>query len=152
MSFIEEIREMANDKTNKENIVIEDIVKYFKEKMETDTFKDNLKARIKDAINKGKTSCELRIEFWEYCSGCSNTYISVSGCKRFELEYDVDDYDSHFCYKGINLKQIHKRLCGTLSDIYKEKLRELGLFIKGSRRRDNEGRFDYYREDIIVSW
>ena len=153
MSFIDEIKEMENDRNSKENIVVNDILEYFKERMENEKFTEVLKNNyIKEAINEGKNTCDLMIEFWEYSSGCSNTYIYVGGCGRFELKPTDDDYHSHYDYKGIRLKDIHKRICKELSKMLKEKLEELGLTILSSEREDDNYRFKYYKEKITISW
>ena len=39
MNFLEEIEEMQNNRNNIENIVINDILKYFEEKMNSEKFK-----------------------------------------------------------------------------------------------------------------
>lgn len=153
MSFLEEINNMQNDRNNKENIVVEDIVNYFKEKMEREEWKDILKdIYIKKAINEGKNTCDLRIEFWEYSCGCSDTYISVSSCGKFEIIGEEGNYNSRYNYKGIRLKEIHKRVCSEISKVFKEKLRQLGLLIINSEREDNNYRFGYYKEKITISW
>lgn len=152
MSFIDEIKEIENDRNSTENIVINEILEYFKEKMYNDPFKENLKEYIKKAINNGKNTCDLNVEFWEYHSGCSNTNIYVSGCGKFEIKGNNDSYDSKYNYKGIRLYDIHKRLCSTLSDSLKDRLRELDLKVVSSEREDSKYRFDYYKEKITISW
>lgn len=152
MGFIEEIKEMENDKKSKDNMVVNEIVEYFKEKMYSDPFKDNLKRYIKKAINNGKNTCDLKIEFWEYSAGCSDTYIYVSGCEKFEIKGNNDNYDSRYNYKGIRLCDIHKRICSTLSDMLKDRIRELDLKFVSSEREDNKYRFGYYVEKITISW
>lgn len=152
MSFLEEIEEMKNNRNDTENIIVNEIVDYFKEKMNNEKFKEYLKEYIKKAINNGKTNCDLRIEFWEYSSGCSNTYIYVPCCGKFEIKGEYDNYDSHLNYKGIRLKDLHKRICTILSDLFKTKIKELGLKVVSSERVDNNYRFGYYKEDITISW
>jgi hypothetical protein len=147
MSFLEEIEEMKNNRNDTENRVVNEIVDYFKEKMNNDKFKEYLKEYIKKAINNGKTNCNLRIEFWEYSSGCSDTFIYVPCCGKFELKGE-EKYE----YKGIRLKEIHKRICTILSDLFKTKIKELGLKVINSERLDNNYRFGYYVEDITISW
>ena len=101
MSFIEEIKKMEKERDNKEREVIEDIRKYFKEKMNSKDFENNLKENyIKNSLEDGKRTFDLRIEFWEYQSGCSNTYIYVGGCGRFELKDTNDNYDSYYDVNG----------------------------------------------------
>lgn len=153
MNFLEEIEEMQKNRNNIENIVINDILKYFEEKMNSERFKDILKNNyIKDAIDKGKNSCDLKIEFWDYITGCSKTFIYVGGCGKFELNNITDSYDSYHNYKGVRLKDIHKNICSKLSVILKNKLEELGLKIVSSERLDNNYRFGYYNETIKISW
>ena len=150
MNFLEEIKEIQNDRDNKENIVVNEILDYFKEKMETYRFKANIKERIKDAINKGDKKCILQVEFWEYHSGCSNTYIYVGGCGKFEISEEKNG--SNYKYKEIELEKIHKRICSKLNDMLIEKLEELGLKIINSKRRDNDFRFNYYKNEVTISW
>lgn len=153
MSFLEEVQELKNDRNNKENIVVNDIVNYFREKMENEKWKTILKENyIKKSINEGKNSCDLRIEFWEYSCGCSPTNIRVWSCGKFEIVGENGNYDSYYNYKGIRLQEIHKRICTEISKLLKEKLEELGLKIISSKRLDNNYRFNYYVEDITFSW
>lgn len=152
MSFIEEIREMENDRNDKENIVLNDILSYFEEKMRKETFKNNLKDRIKESLNKGKNTCDLKIEFWDYASGCSFTYIYVACCGKFEIKGTDGDYSSYHYYKGVRLEDIHKRVCGKLSELLKEKLQELELEIVSSKRKDGESRYNFYEETITIKW
>lgn len=152
MNFIEEIRQMENDRYSKEGVVINDILDYFEKKMNNNEFKEILKNYIKEAINKAKNTCDLKIEFWEYHSGCSDTYIYVSGCGKFEIKGNNDSYDSKYNYKGVRLEEIHKRICKELSKMLKEKLEELGLKVLSSKREDDNYRFDYYIEKITIGW
>jgi len=153
MSFIEEIKEMEKERDNKEREIIEDIRKYFKEKMNSKDFENTLKENyIKSALEDGERTFELRIEFWEYTAGCSNTYIYVGGCGRFELKGINDNYDSYYNYKGIRLKDIHKKVCSELSADLKNRLEELGLKIISSIRTDSNYRFNYYKERITIGW
>ncbi len=153
MDFLKEIEEMENKRKDAENIVINDILKYFEEKMNSERFKNILKNNyIKDAINSGKNSFDLMIEFWDYQSGCSKTYIYVGGCGKFELNDITDNYDSYHNYKGIRLSDIHKSICFKLSMMLKNKLEELGLKVSSSERLDDNYRFNYYTEKIKVSW
>lgn len=151
MTFLEEIKEMENDRNSKESIVINDILDYFRDRMESDNFKNALKNNyIKDAINKGKHTAILHIEFWEYSSGCSKTYFSVGGCGRWELE--PKNNASYHNYKGIRLCNIHKKICLKLSSMLQDKIKELGLEIVSCIRKDNDYRYDYYIEDIEIEW
>lgn len=153
MTFLEEIKEMENNRNSRESIVINDILNYFRVKMESDDFKNALKNDyIKRAINNGKHTTILPIEFWEYSTGCQNTYFSVGGCGRWELEPKNNVYDSHYNYKGIRLHDIHKTICSKLSTMLQDKIKELGLEIVSCVRKDNDYRFDYYKEDIKIKW
>ncbi len=152
MSFIEEVKNMENERKNKEKEVCEDIINFFKNKMKSEKFEENLKRYIKDAIDNGKSSVNLKIEFWEYISGCSSTYIYVSCCGEFKLTGKENDYDSYYCYKGIRLKNIHKDLCNKLSNLFKDKIEELGLKIVNSERLDDNYKFNYYKENITIKW
>lgn len=152
MSFLEEIKEIENDRNSRENIVVNDIVEYFKDKMYSDDFKNNLKNRIKEKIYNGEKTCDLKIEFWEYCSGCSYTNISVSGCGKFELKGINNDYDSYYKYKGVRLCDIHKKICVDISDMLMDRLRELDLKVVNRVRADSKYRYNYYVEKITISW
>ena len=153
MNFIDEIKEIENDRNSKENIVVNDIIDYFKNKMEREKWKEILKENyIKKAINNGKNTCDLKIGFWEYHTGCSCTHIEVWSCGRFEIEGESGNYDSYYNYKGIRLKEIHKRVCLQISNLFKDKLKELGLKIVNCEREDGKSRFNYYEERITISW
>ena len=153
MNFLEEIKNMQNNRDNQESIVLDDILNYFKEQIYNDNFKKTLKENyIRRAINNGKDNCEIFIEFWEYSNGCSPTYIDVSCCKRFEITGTYGDYNSYYNYKDIRLKDIHEKVCSEISEMLKTRIKELGLEIIETRREDTEYRFGYYKEKITISW
>ena len=145
MSFIQEIKEIENERKEKENDVINEIVNYFNEKFNDVKYEEYLKKRIKEEINNSKKHLTLNIEFWNYHSGCSETNFSCGGIK-FKLDYGKYDY------KGIELYDIQHKVCDKLSVLLCDKLEELGLTIVSKTRHDNEYRFGYHNEKIIVSW
>ena len=145
MSFIQEIKEIENERKEKENDVINEIVNYFNEKFNDVKYEEYLKKRIKEEINNSKKHLTLNIEFWNYHSGCSETNFSCGGI-TFKLDYGKYDY------KGIELYDIQHKVCDKLSVLLCDKLEELGLTIVSKTRHDNEYRFGYHNEKIIVSW
>lgn len=145
MSFIQEIKEMEKDRREKENDVINEIVNYFNEKFNDVKYEEYLKKRIEEEINASKKQLNLKIEFWNYSSGCMSTNFSCGG-KVFKLEYGKYDY------KGIELYDIQHKVCDKLSILLCNKLEELGLTIVSKTRHDNEYRYDYHNEKIVVSW
>ena len=143
MSFIQEIKEIENERKEKENDVINEIVNYFNEKFNDVKYEEYLKKRIKEEINNSKKHLTLNIEFWNYHSGCSETNFSCGGIK-FKLDYGKYDY------KGIELYDIQHKVCDKLSVLLCDKLEELGLTIVSKTRHDNEYRFGYHNEKIII--
>lgn len=145
MSFIQEIKEIENKRKEKENDVINEIVNYFNEKFNDVKYEEYLKEKIKNEINNSKKQLKLKIEFWDYQSGCSATNFSCGGI-TFKLDYGKYDY------KGIKLYNIQHEVCDKLSILLCNKLEELDLTIVSKTRHDNEYRFNYHIERIIVNW
>ena len=145
MNFLDEIRELQENKTNEVLAVRKEILEYFRNYLESDKFKEYLKKRMLSAINKLEKTITLNISFWEYRSGCSQTNIKCCG-KIFELS------NCDTSYKGINLQAIHKEICKRLSNMVVLQLEELELKVVRQERHDYESRFDYYNEDIIITW
>lgn len=54
--------------------------------------------------------------------------------------------------KGIELKNIHKKICSELSADLKNRLEELELKIISSIRNDSNYRYNYYKEIITIGW
>lgn len=63
MAFIEEIYKMKNDRENKENEVINEIVGYFREKINSEKYETFLKNKIEQKINESKDELILYVEF-----------------------------------------------------------------------------------------
>lgn len=145
MTFIEEIKKMQEDSNNQVNIVINEIVEYFKEYLETEDFKEYLKTIIMNSMNKGENVATLKINFWEYMAGGPQTYIQC-GIKKFELN------NQQYKYKNIRLKDIHKRICDSISNITQDKLQQLELKVVDIKRRDTQFKFGYYNAEINFSW
>lgn len=145
MSFIEDIRNMQNERVNKEELVINEIIKYFEERFDKENYENYLKGRIKDRINESKNTLILYTEFWNYHCGCSNTNFS-SGGVVFELENGKNEY------KGIELCNIQYKVGEKLSQLLRYKLESLGLQVVSSCRLDDQSRFKYYKEKIVIKW
>lgn len=144
-NFMDEIKELKNNREQQEELVINEIRDYFEDKFDSQEYKDYLKERIAREINNGKDTITFTTEFWEYQSGCSETYFSCGG-KKFSLK------DEKYDYKGIDLSSIQVKVGDVLSSLFIHKMTELGLKVIDTRRKDNEYRYNYYKNDIIIGW
>lgn len=145
MSFIDNIREIQNERNNKEELVIKEIVEHFRDRFDKESYEDYLQKLIKKQIDKGEHTLKFTNEFWEYHSGCSATHFVCGGVK-FELDYN------EYKFKDIRLSEIQYVVVEKLSKLFKEKMENLGLKIVSSKRRDYDYRFVYYREDVVITW
>lgn len=150
MSFIEDIHKIQAERITTEQDVIDEILDYFNNRYNDEEYEKWLKKRIVDKIENSKRTLMLKVEFWEYHSGCSPTHIE-SGGVLFEIPYS-EIHKDNYCYKGIKLVDIQEKLCDKISSLLVKKLRELGLTIVSETRHDNEYRFDYYEKHIVISW
>ena len=145
MNFKDEIEMLKNDRLNKEEEVINEIVDYFKKEFKSDHYKDYLKNRIKNEINRSRSELKFETEFWEYQSGCSETHFRCGGYE-FKLDYKETEY------KGVSLNDIQYKIGEKLDNLFIETIRDLGLNIISSVRHDNDSRYNYYRNYVIIGW
>jgi len=145
MSFIEDIKNMEKERDNKEIIVIEEIVDYFNNKFNSKDYENFLKKLIGEKITENKNNLKLKVEFWEYHNGCSATNFACS-YYTFKLEH------GEYKYKDIKLYDIQEKVGNRLSELLKNKLTDLGLKIVNEERQDHKSRFNYYQNEITISW
>ena len=145
MNFKDEIEMLKNDRLNKEEEVINEIVDYFKKEFKSDHYKDYLKNLIKNEINRSRSELKFKTEFWEYQSGCSETHFRCGGYE-FKLDYKETEY------KGVSLIDIQYKVGEKLDNLFIETIQDLGLNIISSVRHDNDSRYNYYCNYIVIGW
>lgn len=143
MKLIDEIRNEQKQHDDDTQIVKNEILDKFKNYFESEIFKEFLKQKCKSAINDNKNTTDLKVEFWEYHSGCSPTNFSAAGyC--WKLGYERRDY------KGITLRNIQNEVCEEIYNALKDTLQHMGFAIVRSEM--HEGRFGYFDKKITITW
>ena len=144
MSLINELKEKSNNAQNIKYKVIEEIKKYFDEYLEGDDLEIFLRDTIKDSdIQRRKKF--MQIKFWEYQSGCSETYFYCAG----KFWYNPENRQSWF-YKSVNLKTIDREIGEYLSHKLINKMKELGFVLLSADYHNN--RFGYYERYFYFGW
>lgn len=119
MSLIEEIKTIAKEKSNQEELVIQEIVGWFEERINNKKYEDFLKEIITKKIEKGEENINLYIEYFNF-SGTRYLY-----CGGYEFNFE----DNTYYYKGIDITKISLKVVNVLTNILKERVLELGFSI-----------------------
>lgn len=143
--FLEDLRKVKTENENKNENVISEILKYFKEQLDSENFEIGLKDRLTKAIRNNEKEYDTWVEFWDYHSGCSDTHFSVPVCKVWYS--DKTGYDSKY-YKNVTLYDIHKKVIDNLLRMYVDKLCDLGLKVMCV---DDTGKIGYKKWKVIIS-
>lgn len=143
-SFLNDINKAKEERFNQKQEVINEIVTYFYNEVNSPEFDEKLKERIIRDIKTDRVPW-LQIRYWRYHDGCETTHFKMSYCKNF---YGNGEYHNS-SHNGVELWDIRYDVVKRLCEIYEDKLHSLGL--KYSRTSE-ESRFDYptYRYDLIV--
>ena len=143
MKLIDEIRNEQKQHDDDTKIVKNEILDKFKNYYESENFKEFLKQKCKNTINDNKNTTDLKVEFWEYHTGCSQTNFSAAGyC--WKLSHERKDY------KGITLRNIQNELCEDIYNTLKDTLQHMGFTIVRSEM--HESRFGYFDKKITITW
>lgn len=142
MKLAEKLVEMSNEQKTKEELVTNEIVNFFAEKLKNGEVMYAFKRSIGDSdIHSRKKN--IYLEFWAYIPGCSETYFGLPGA-RWELEGD-----HHYEYKGVNLKDIYKNILREIAELTKENFKEEGFNVE-IRPNEKDKRYETYI--IEISW
>lgn len=142
MKLAEKLAAMSDEQETKEEIVTNEIVNFFAEKLESRemmvTFERSL---FKEDIRNRKRNVFL--DFWAYTPGCTETNFQLLGKKW--IPEDKYGYE----YKGVNLNHIYKDVLAKIAKLVKENFEREGF--KVNIRLNDKDRF-YETYIIEVSW
>lgn len=147
MNLITELREKSANAENTKSEVVAEIKTYFDQYLNSDALENYLRRIIgKSEIRDRKVF--LKVEFWEYHSGCSTTHFHCGG-KEWRNPENEWDWKSH-CYKGVELRTIDKEIGSYLSSRLISRMNELGFYLVS--REDKQSRLGYYENYFYFGW
>ena len=145
--LINELREKsANAETTKNEIIAE-----IKNAFDTYLNSDKLETYLRNKIGKteiAERKVFMKIEFWEYHSGCSTTHFYCAGAEWYNPE-NKDGWASH-TYKGIELREIDREIGEYLSTRLISRMNELGFYVVSKEYQ--KSRFGYYERYFYFGW
>ena len=147
MSLINELRAKSASVESVNAEVAAEIKASFDKILDSDRFEEHLSKRI-DASDIKARKTFMKVEFWEYHSGCSTTQFRCGGITWRNKENE-DGYESRR-YKGVELKSINKEVCEYLSAKLERRMRELGFEIVSKEPQNS--RFGYYEVNYYFGW
>lgn len=142
MKLAEKLAAMSNDQATKEEVVTNEIVNFFAEKLESremmvaferSLFKEDIRNRKRNVF----------LDFWAYTPGCTETNFQLLGKKW--IPEDKYGYE----YKGVNLNHIYKDVLAKIAKLVKENFEREGFEV--NIRLNDKDRF-YETYIIEISW
>lgn len=147
MSLISELREKSISAETTKSEVIAEIKNAFDKYLNSDALENYLRKAIGDTEIKTR-KVFMKVEFWEYHSGCSTTSFYCGG-KYWYNPDNREGWSSH-TYKGVELKTINNEIGGYLSERLTSRMNELGFYIIS--KENQNGRFGYYNTHFYFGW
>lgn len=146
-SLIERLDKRSKYIDEKERTVMDEIYDYFQSKFYSGEFEDALEdCLMRDSVLRER-KYEVRIEFWNYVSGCSPTYFRC-GPMLWRNPQNPEGTDS-WNYHGVYLADISSKTVETLTDQLLHNLTSLGF--KCQQRADKHEK-TIYRNIITIEW
>lgn len=146
MSFKDEIELLKNERKNNEELFIDEVLDYFKQKFESDNYKNYLKNRIKNAINEGNDCLTFQIRFYSPLHTSNRNEIWFNCCgvnfKKHESDYN----------KQVFLNSIQYKLGDKISELFSNIITNFGLNIVDTKRLDYKNCYNEYDNEIKISW
>lgn len=146
MTFIDELRNKSNMHETVEKEVVNEIINEFRKYFDSGKFESYLKRWI-DATAIKKREAVLLVNFWNYSSGCSDTYFRCGGKEWKNPEGKGWNSQN---YKGVYLHDIHREVCQVLLAILRSKVESMGFTIKNIE--NDETWLKYYSRVIRITW
>ncbi len=139
-NFLDDIKQVKQEQDQSKQSVIDQIVTYFDNQINSSSFEEKLKERIIRDI-KSNHSTPFVVEYWRYHEGCSPTHFGISCCKDFYG--DKGNY-----HNGVDLFYIKKDVIEKLCELCEKKFNELGLHYVASYAPNSldypEYRFEFF--------
>ena len=146
MTFIDELRNKSDMHETVEKEVANEIINEFRKYFDSGKFESYLKRWI-DATAIQKREAVLLVNFWNYSSGCSDTYFRCGGKEWKNPEGKGWNSQN---YKGVYLHDIHREVCQVLLAILRSKVESMGFTIKNIE--NDETWLKYYSRVIRITW
>ena len=146
MTFIDELRNKSDMHETVEKEVVNEIINEFRKYFDSGKFESYLKRWI-DATAIQKREAVLLVNFWNYSSGCSDTYFRCGGKEWKNPEGKGWNSQN---YKGVYLHDIHREVCQVLLAILRSKVESMGFTIKNIE--NDETWLKYYSRVIRITW
>lgn len=147
MDFINELKAKSEKAADVKTAVIEEIKAYFENYLEGNELEEHLRGIIKTTEIKER-KVFLKIDFWEYHSGCCTTRFYCAG-KVWHNPQHHDGWESH-SYKGIELKDVNHEIGRHLSTMLEQKMKAMGFDLLNKDYK--QSRFDYYDVHYYFGW
>ena len=146
MSLINELKVKSNKAEDVKQEIIQEIKKYFDEYLDIG-LEDVLRQNITDSEIRSRQKF-LKVEFWEYRSGCSTTSFYCAGKYWYNPE-NRDGYASHR-YKGIELRDISEEIGNYLTVRLQQRMCELGFDVISREEKHTSMRL--YNMHFYFGW
>lgn len=147
-NLIEQLNQISKEEISKNDIVKNEIVGFFKEQIEAGKLSNYILNKAKtDSVIAANRCTSVKINFWDYNPGCSDTYFCV-GNIRWENK-GTSGYESTR-YKGVELCKVHKEICKEIQDVVVNYLKSVGFIVHYIE--DKEGWLEFYDKNINISW
>jgi hypothetical protein len=147
MNLINELKTKSENAENTKQEIINEIKKYFDEYLDGDKLENYLKQIIGESeINKRQVF--MKVEFWGYHDGCSDTHFYCGGKMWYNPE-NKSGWKSR-SYRGVELRTIDEEIGEYLSAKLMDKMEQLGFNVLSSEKQN--GRLGYYNKHFYFGW
>lgn len=147
MNLMNELRIKSAHAENNRAEVIAEIKASFDKNINGADFEEHLRRRINDSDIKARKTF-MKVEFWEYHSGCSTTHFHCGGYVWYNPE-NREGWNSH-SYKGVELSQIDDEVGEYLSSLLENRMRELGFYVVS--KENAKGGLGHYHYNYYFGW
>lgn len=147
MNLINELKEKSAKAEITKSEVVAEIKNDFDKYLNSDRLENYLKRIIGNSEIKAR-KVFMKVEFWEYHSGCSTTHFHCGGYEWYNPD-NRDGWESH-TYKGVELITINDEIGKYLSTRLTDRMNELGFYIVSKEKQN--GRFGYYNTHFYFGW
>lgn len=146
MSLVESLREKSKLFESTRQEVVEEIKAYFDDYFNSNEFEKYVESISKNHI-KDRT-IPIKIEFWEYHMGCSDTNFYCCGCKwcNPQNQYSIKSWK----YKDVWLRDVQFDVCEYLTGLTLSQMQKLGFEYKGADGITNK--MGYYETWLYFGW
>lgn len=120
MKLAEKLAAMSNEQATQEEVVTNEIVKFFAEKFDTGEMMKRVEKRISSDALRERT-LRVFLQYFSYTAGCLDTNFSFMG-----FQWYPEDPKSYM-YKGTNLNRLYKEILSRILKIAEQKFKDEGF-------------------------